>query len=156
MLDVRRELHRDHEDHEVLLEQLVFAVESRQPFVEVRRCWSEFEENLFDHLDTEERYLFTVADQAHRLEIAQLRAEHQRIRQTVLRLGVSVELNTLKKQAIEDLRALLLAHSAHEQRSLHHWLEIDEGVLALRGVLAIRTRRERASARLRVAAKAGV
>jgi hypothetical protein len=153
MLDVKRELHRDHEDHAVLLEQLASALEAKQPMAELRQCWSTFEENLFDHLETEERYLFTVADQAHRLEVAQLRAEHQGIRQTVVRLSVCLELQTLKKQAVEDLRALLLAHSAHEERSLHRWLEVDEGILALRGVLAIRTRRERSSARLRVAAK---
>jgi hypothetical protein len=153
MLDVKRELHLDHEDHAVLLDQLAFAVETNQPTEELRRCWSAFEENLFDHLQTEERHLFTVAAQAHRLEIAQLRCEHERIRQAVHGLSVCLEPNTLKKQSIEELRALLLAHSAHEECSLHRWLEMDEGVLALRGVHAIRTRRERASARMRVAAK---
>jgi hypothetical protein len=153
VLDVKRELHRDHEDHAVLLDQLVFAVETQQPMAELRRCCRVFEENLCEHLETEERYLFTVTAQAHRLEIAQLHAEHQRIRQAVLGLSLSLELNGLKTQAIEELRALLVAHSAHEERSLHRWLEMDEGILALRGVLAIRTRRERASARLRVAVK---
>jgi hypothetical protein len=71
----------------------------------------------------------------------------------VLTLRVRLELNTLKKQAIDELRAQLLAHGAHEERTLHRWLEIDEGIMALRGVLAIRSRRERSAARLRVANK---
>jgi iron-sulfur cluster repair protein YtfE (RIC family) len=153
MLDVKRELHRDHEDHLVLLEQLAFALESSQPPEELRCCFRAFEENLFDHLETEERHLFTVAAQAHRREIAQLRSEHERIRQSVELLNGRLETSSLRKQAIDDLRALLQAHSAHEERSLHRWLEIDEGILAVRGVHAIRTRRERASARMRVAAK---
>jgi hemerythrin HHE cation binding domain-containing protein len=155
MMDIKRELFRDHEDHESLLEQLARAVEEQQENAALRECWLVFEENLFDHLDTEERYLFTVAAQAHRLEIEQLRAEHRRIRQAVLGLSVSLELHTLKKSAIDELRALLAEHGAHEERSLHHWLEIDEGILALRGVLAIRTRREFSSARLRLAPTVG-
>jgi hypothetical protein len=152
MLNVKRELHRDHEDHEVLLDQLALAVEAEQPAAELRRWWIAFEENLFDHMDTEERYLFTVADQAHRSEIAQLRGEHHRIRQTVHSVSVSLELGTLVRQSIEELRALLREHSAHEDRTLHHWLAIDEGILARRGLLAIRTRRERASERRRFVA----
>jgi len=153
-MDIKRELLRDHEDHESLLQQLARAIETKRPTAELRHCWVAFEENLFDHLDTEERFLFTVTAQAHRLEIEQLRSEHRQIRQAVIGLSVSIELNTLKKQAIDDLRDLMLAHGAHEERSLHQWLEADEGVMAQRGVLAIRSRRERSSARLRLVAKA--
>ena len=154
-MDVKTELLRDHEDHELLLEQLARALEAGRPTAELRRYWTDFEENLFDHQDTEERYLFSVTAQAHRLEVQHLRAEHRQIRHTVVRLSVSLELGTLKKQAIDELRSLLSAHSAHEERTLHRWLEADEGVMAHRGVLAIRSRRERSSARLQVAAKAG-
>ncbi len=153
MMDVKRELFRDHEDHELLLEQIARTLETSQKTAELRRCWLAFEENLFDHLDTEERFLFTVTAQAHRLEVEQLRAEHRRIRQAVQTFRVSVELNIPKKQGIDELRALLLAHRAHEEGSLHRWLEMDEGVMAQRGVLAIRARRERSSARMRVAVK---
>jgi len=152
-MDVKRELLHDHEDHEHLLGQLALALEGTQPTAELRRCWIAFEENLLDHLDAEEHFLFTVTAQAHRLETEQLRTEHRRIRQSVLTLRVRLELNTLKKQAIDELRAQLLAHGAHEERTLHRWLEIDEGIMALRGVLAIRSRRERSAARLRVANK---
>ncbi|HYQ42259.1 MAG TPA: hemerythrin domain-containing protein [Polyangiaceae bacterium] len=152
-MDVKRELIRDHEDHERLLEQLTRKLEARPPLAELRQCWADFEENLFDHLATEERYLFSVAVQAHRLEIQQLRAEHGQIRRAMGAISVSVALDTLSKQEIDDLRALLVAHVAHEERSLHHWLEIDEGIMAQRGVLAICSRRERASARLRAASK---
>jgi len=150
-MDVKRELFRDHEDHQLLLEQLDRAIQAGSPTSELRRCWNEFEENLFDHLDTEERFLFSVTAQAHRLEIQQLRTEHRQIRQAVEGLSVSIELNTLNRPAIDELRALLFSHRAHEERSLHRWLEVDEGIMAQRGVLAIRNRRERASARMRVA-----
>jgi hypothetical protein len=154
-MDVKRELLRDHEDHELMLEQLAQALEARRPTAELRRYWIDFEENLFDHLDTEERYLFSVTAQAHRLEVQHLQAEHRHIRHAVVGLSVSLELDTLTTQAIDELRSLLLAHGAHEERTLHRWLEVDEGVMAYRGVLAIRSRRERSSARLRVATIAG-
>jgi len=147
-MDIRQELNRDHEDHEILLMQVAYALEARRPSAELRRSWSAFEENLFDHMAAEERYLFTVATQAHRREIEQLRAEHQQIRQVVMRLGATLEDPCPAHEAIEDLRALLRAHCVHEEQSLHRWLEMDEGILASRGVLAIRARRERASARL--------
>jgi iron-sulfur cluster repair protein YtfE (RIC family) len=154
-MDVKRELLRDHEDHERQLEQIALALEAKQPTAELHRCWIAFEENLLDHMAAEERYLFAVTAQAHRLEIEQLRTEHRRIRQAVLSLHVWLELNTLKKQAIDELHAELLTHGAHEERTLHRWLEVDEGVMARRGVLAIRRRRECSSARIRVAAKVG-
>ena len=153
-MDVRKELLQDHSDHEELLVELAHALEAKQSAAALRQLWTAFEENLFDHMDTEERSLFSVAAQAHRLEIEQLRSEHRRIRHSVVSLSVSIELNTLKKQSIDALLEELRAHGQHEERSLHRWLEADEGVLAYRGVLAIRSRRERSSARLRAAAKA--
>lgn len=150
MLDVKRELHLDHEDHAALLELLARAVEAKRGQLFLQRCWSAFQENLFDHLDTEERYLFTATVQAHRFEIEQLRSEHRRIRDTVAGLRASIECDALTRPAIDEVRQLLQEHSAHEERSLHRWLEIDEGVMGHRGVLAIRTRRERSSAIKRV------
>ncbi|HKO50112.1 MAG TPA: hemerythrin domain-containing protein [Polyangiaceae bacterium] len=152
-MDVRRELLRDHEDHEVLLAQVASSVEAKQSAAQLRRCWLAFEENLIEHLDAEERFLFTVTAQAHRLEIGQLRLEHRGIRQAVLTLRMQLEHNRLEQEAIDELRALMLAHGAHEERTLHRWLAIDEGIMAHRGLLAMRTRRERSSPRMRVAAK---
>ncbi|HYP76799.1 MAG TPA: hemerythrin domain-containing protein [Polyangiaceae bacterium] len=154
-MDVKRELHLDHEDHVALLKQLTRAVELKRDRTHLQRCWEAFQENLLDHIDTEERYLFTATAQAHRLEIEQLRTEHRRIRQAVDALGVLIELDAVDKRSIDELRSLLQEHSAHEERSLHLWLEMDEGVMGHRGVLAIRTRRERSSALKRVAANEG-
>jgi len=153
-MDVKRELIRDHEDHDRLLEQLTRALEARRPLAELRQCWVDFEENLLDHLAAEEQYLFTVAIQAHRLEIQQLRAEHRQIRQDMGGISASLALGTLKQRELDELRALLRTHGEHEERSLHCWLEIDEGIMAHRGVLAIRNRRERACARQQAGAKA--
>ncbi|HEX2672022.1 MAG TPA: hemerythrin domain-containing protein [Polyangiaceae bacterium] len=148
-MDVKRELIRDHEDHANLLEQLADAVEAKRDAEHLRKCWVTFEENLLDHLVTEERFLFTTTVQAHRLEIEQLRVEHRLIRQTVVGIGALLEAGVLEKRAIDELRTLLAAHGEHEERSLHRWLEIDEGILAHRGVMAIRNRRERSATRLR-------
>jgi len=152
-MDVRKELSRDHEDHEELLLRLRHAVAECQSVTELRRCWLAFEENLLDHFEAEERSLFNVAVQAHRVEVAQLRAEHRLIRQALVALRASLELNALKPEAVDSLLAQLQAHSAHEACSLHRWLELDEGILARRGVLAMRSRRERSSPRLKATQK---
>lgn len=155
MNDFKKALSQDHEDHQVLLQHLADSLEARRPGAELQRCWLAFQENLLDELETEERSLFSVAVQAHQLEIERLRAEHRLIRQVVADLSVSIDQQTLKKPAIDALAGLLRAHTEHEERSLHRWLEEDEGFLARRGVLAIRSRRERSSARIRIAAKVG-
>ncbi len=155
MTDVKRELSHDHEDHRALLQDLANSIDAKEPGAELRRRWLAFEENLLDHLDTEERALFSVAVQAHRLEIERLRAEHRQIRQVAVGLSVAAELHSLKRPGIDELLDMLRAHNEHEEHSLHRWLEDDEGVLARRGVLAIRSRRERSSARIRVSAKVG-
>jgi len=153
--DAKKELTQDHEDHQALLRDLANSIDANEPGAELRRRWLAFEENLLDHLDTEERALFSVAVQAYRLEIERLRTEHRQIRQVAVGLGVAAELHSLKRPAVDELRDMLRAHNEHEERSLHRWLAEDEGVLARRGVLAIRSRRERSSARIRVAAKVG-
>jgi hemerythrin-like domain-containing protein len=145
--ELKKYLSQDHEDHD--------SLEAKRPAAELRGFWVEFEQNLLDHLETEERALFSVAAQAHPLEVETLRAEHRQIRQAVFGMSVSVELHTLKKAAINDLILLLHSHTEHEKRSLHCWIEADESVLARRGVLAIRSRRERSSPRLRAAPKVG-
>jgi iron-sulfur cluster repair protein YtfE (RIC family) len=151
--NVQKELSQDHEEHELQLQYLTDALEARRPMSELRECWADFEDNLLDHLATEERYLFKVTAQAHRLEIETLRSEHRQIREAASEVSLSLELNAPNRQALDELQALLRSHSEHEQRSLHHWLELDEGILARRGLLEIRSRRERSASRLRVAAK---
>jgi len=153
LTSIQEELSRDHEDHELQLQYLATAIDAKRPLSELREYWADFEENLFDHLATEERALFRVAAQAHRQEIAKLLAEHWQIRQVAAQVSLSLELHQVERPAIEELLALLQAHSAHEQRSLHLWLEQDEGILARRGLLEIRSRRERSASRLRVAVK---
>lgn len=153
MTNVQAELTRDHEDHDRQLQYLAAALEAKRPVSELRECWADFEDNLLDHMATEERALFRVTAQAHRLEIEKLRSEHRQIRQAASEVSLSLELNAPNGQAIDELQALLRSHSEHEQRSLHLWLEQDEGILARRGLLEIRSRRERSASRLRVAVK---
>jgi hypothetical protein len=96
-----------------------------------------------------------VLRERRKVEIERLRTEHRQIRHVAVGLSVAAELHSLKRPAVDELLGMLRAHNDHEEHALHRWLEEDEGVLARRGVLAIRSRRERASARVRVSAKVG-
>jgi hypothetical protein len=141
MLTATEYLARDHEEHEQLLCNLVRAMARDISPEEVRAAWLPFEHSLLEHLDAEERSLFCVFTQAHRSEIDALRSEHRRIRYAVIELSVSMELHSVKKAALDDLLALIRAHTVHEHRTLHKWLDEDEGISSRRAVLAMLARR---------------
>ena len=136
-------LAKDHDQHHRLLERLAQAVDAQASPAEVHARWHRFETNLFDHMDTEERVLFGVFSQSHRLELQSLRAAHQTIRTAAIALHVSVALHRVQRPAIEELQALLRAHAEQEDASLHLWIDRDEGILSHRGVLAMIARRSR-------------
>ena len=140
----KEHLSKDHEQQASLLRGLARALEARVPPDELRRRWSLFEHSLLSHLEAEESVLFPVFAQAHRSEILALRAEHSGIRWATIELSVSIELHTVKQGAIEHLLELLCAHGEHEQRTLHEWLDEDEGISSRRAILEMVARRERA------------
>ena len=148
MPTIKERLSKDHEQHERLLQGLAHAVEARVSPENLRRSWLRFERSVLDHLEAEEHSLFSVFSQVHGGEILALRSEHRRIRYAVIELSVSVELHTVKKSAIDSLMSLLREHVEHEDRTLHEWLEKDEGISSRRAILAMLARRAHAAEQL--------
>jgi hemerythrin-like domain-containing protein len=141
MTHFKQRLLDDHAELEGRLQRLADSVDANDPCSELRTVWAEFESNLLDHLDTEERCLFPVVAREHRAEIEALRAEHQHIRRTVAELGVCVELHTLRKQSVTDLIELLQRHAERENNSLYEWSERQSEGRALQGLFAMFERR---------------
>ena len=135
---VKARLLSDHRELEELLAQLTCAVEGTNP-TELCEQWTQFEQNLRDHLDTEERCLFPLVASAHRDDVERLRAEHQHIRSALSDLGVAVDLHTLRKTSVDELIIYLQQHALREDHSLYQWL--DDGVAAQRGLRAMFERR---------------
>lgn len=148
MLTVKERLSKDHEQHERLLQGLADAVEARVSPEDLRRSWVRFERSVLDHLEAEERWLFSVFSQVHGSEILALRSEHRKIRYAIIELSVSVELHTAKKSALDGLMSLLREHTEHEDRTLHEWLEKDEGISSQRAILTMLARRAHAAEQL--------
>jgi iron-sulfur cluster repair protein YtfE (RIC family) len=102
--------------------------------------WVAFERNLLDHLDSEDRSLFSVVAQAHRNEIEALRADHDGIRALAAEVSVAFDAGNLKSGELDALLVLLQQHAEREDQSLYQWLEDDEGICAQRG-LAVMVKR---------------
>jgi iron-sulfur cluster repair protein YtfE (RIC family) len=145
MLSTKEQLSEDHEHHERLLLAVGRALATEESPEEVRRRWLPFERNLLEHLDTEENVLFPLFDAAQRDEVIALRAKHREIRYALIEISVSVELHTVKARALQSLLVMLREHARHEESSLHEWIEQEQSVLALRGVLALVSRCERSA-----------
>jgi hemerythrin-like domain-containing protein len=130
----------DHRALETLLAQLTSAIEGAD-WSELCEQWTRFEQNLRDHLDTEERSLFPLVAPAHRREVESLRGDHEHIRGALSELGVAVDLHTLRKAAIDELIVYLQEHAQRENHTLYEW--VDGSATAERGLRHLFERRAR-------------
>jgi hypothetical protein len=124
----------DHHALRELLIQLNCALEAGDPS-DIGEVWAQFERNLRDHLDNEERCLFPLVASAHRREVEGLRLQHQHIRCALGELGMLVELHALRKASVDELIQYLIEHASSEEHSLYEWL--DDSALAPAGLLSM-------------------
>ena len=118
MNPLRTRLSRDHQELETLLERLSLAAEACNREA-LALTWAELEPRLTLHMQAEERYLLPLLEATHPAEIQRILLEHARIRDTVAQLGVAVELHAVRKNDIQALVELLLAHAKHEDEELY-------------------------------------
>lgn len=88
--------------------------------------WDEFGRVLEAHMGLEEATLLPVfgaegPEQAHLVD--QIRREHQDLRLTVERLGVAVQVHTLRADDVRELVDRLRRHAALEDASLYAWAD---------------------------------
>lgn len=138
--ELKARLLSDHRALAELLTQLTSAIEGANSPTLCEQ-WAQFERELRDHLDAEERFLFPLAASAHRDDVEVLRAEHQHIRRALSELGFAVELHTLRKASVDELIAYLQQHALREDHSLYQWL--DDSSSAERALRAMFDRRPR-------------
>jgi len=147
MSDPQTELLRDHAEAERLLGLVQQSVDGDDCCDDLRAAWAQLESMLLDHMHTEERFFFAHVADEHRDEVERLRAEHARIRSALAKIGVEIELHSLRKPEVEALSQLLREHAAFENRTLYRWLAERDGARFQRAVermLQNRLRREEA------------
>ena len=64
---------------------------------------------------------FAASSAAARSEVSALLAEHARIRETLDRLGIEIQLKRVDREAIERLIEQLRAHARHENELFYPW-----------------------------------
>jgi hemerythrin superfamily protein len=90
---------------------------------DLARRWGEIEHQLYDHMMAEEHFLFP-AYQRHSPENAQdLRAQHARLRELALEIGIAAQLHTVHGEQIQAFVAALREHGEREEASLYRWAD---------------------------------
>jgi hypothetical protein len=81
--------------------------------------WTQFEQNLLNHIDAEEVYFLPWFEREYAAEAAALRQDHATIRYLLADMGVRLELHAVREANVARLIALLRAHTAKEERLLY-------------------------------------
>lgn len=112
-------------DHD-RLEQ--WFLEIAQRAVESRECdavWSEFTQQLENHMAFEERDVFPYyasVGVAEAKTIQGLLTEHVELRRQLQSIGVDLQLHLTSAPVIAELLRKLRAHAKHEKMTLYSWL----------------------------------
>jgi hemerythrin-like domain-containing protein len=110
----------DHRRLEKLLERLLaaFEVNDRE---DMARLWNGFDSGLLAHLEAEEAHLIPGLAGVRELEARELLDEHQRFRECLTELGVSLELHTIRLDSARAFMDELRAHAQKEDQLLYRW-----------------------------------
>src|SRR5262249_20871056 len=90
---------------------------------DLTRRWGDIEHQLYDHMMAEEHFLFPAYEHADPGNAQVLRAQHRRLREQALEIGVAVELHTVRMAQIEAFVAGLRAHARCEEAGLYGWAD---------------------------------
>lgn len=85
--------------------------------------WTRFEQALVAHFDAEEKHLLPAFAAEHADEAAWIREDHARIRSLVARLGVGIDLHTVRERTVRDLVQALREHAEREEASFYEVAE---------------------------------
>jgi hypothetical protein len=87
----------------------------------LREEWLVFERDLLDHLAREEAEVLPAFERFRPDEVAKVRAEHESIRVSLLKMGVDLDLHLLRADVVEAFVTELRDHARREQELLYPW-----------------------------------
>ena len=120
------ELPPDHllaEDHRRLdrsFGALVVRAQGGDP-IQLRAEWQAFERGLLHHLDLEEREILPGFARDNEEDAEMIRQEHAAIRETLVEMGIDLDLHLLRADAVQRFCDRLRAHAAQEEAALYRW-----------------------------------
>ncbi len=117
---IRAVLSQDHDRLERQFASIVAEASCDDP-IALRQAWQAFESELLHHFDDLEEHVLPAFAQQKQTEARALLYEHQRIRDTLTRLGVDLDLHCLPAERVAEFVASLRAHARHEDDLLYPW-----------------------------------
>jgi polyisoprenoid-binding protein YceI len=117
---VRAVLAHDHERLERQFQSIVAEASCDDP-IELREAWRTFEGELLRHFEDEEVHIFPAFSQQRPVDARVLLAEHERIRASLTRLGIDLDLHCLPADRIAEFVGSLRAHARREDEVLYPW-----------------------------------
>jgi len=110
------------EHHRTLNEQLDrLVVRAQEGDAELRAEWTAFERELLRHLEQEEAEILPAFARHDAAEARAILAEHAQIRQSLLEMGLSLDLHCLRAEAVEEFVRQLKAHARREDSAFYTW-----------------------------------
>jgi hypothetical protein len=115
----------DHHRLDRLLQAIVTRAQGGD-FQQLETEWHRFQGELLAHLDAEERHLIPALAKDRPANAKTLLAEHAQIRDTLLELGVDLDLHCLSAARVVAFVAALRAHGRHEEEMFYPWADRTE------------------------------
>jgi hypothetical protein len=101
--------------------------------------WRSFEGQVLAHIQAEEDAILPAYAQAAPEAAAGIRADHQRLRELLARLGVEIDLHEIRLRTVKAMLESLRDHADREDRSMYPWAQRS---LPLPRLVALRERVE--------------
>jgi hypothetical protein len=119
---VRWALEADHAYLESLLSAVIEAAKQADERA-LSGAWGTFEHHLLNHFDVEEMLLLPLAAAERSQEAEWLRTEHNAIRADLGELGLAVDRNAVRPEAVQALADRLEVHARREREWLYPWAD---------------------------------
>ena len=111
--------------HERLRDQVTRLLAAMQvdARADVITLWNELDHKLLDHMEAEERFVLPAFAHVDREEASGLLREHGLIRESLLELGIAVDLHCVRYERSQEFVDLLLRHAEREEHLLYRWAD---------------------------------
>ena len=113
---------RSHEQLGDQFTRLLTAMEANDR-ADVTTLWNELDHKLLDHLEAEERFVLPAFAHVDQGEATALLREHGLIRESLLELGIAVDLHYIRYEKSQQFIDLLIRHAEREERLLYRWAD---------------------------------
>jgi Hemerythrin HHE cation binding domain len=111
--------------HEQLRDQVTRLLDAMHANAraEVTTLWNDLEHKLLNHMEAEERFVLPAFAHVDHGEATALLRDHGLIRESLLELGIAIDLHYVRYERSQEFIDLLLHHAAREERLLYQWAD---------------------------------